>query len=190
MSYKDGTPVTKIFAELIINDIVFKNSMGTYKPSRFGNGWFDHFRSSYDCKIEDCYINVDGMWITRDKTSTDGRGNNINYHRFFWRIEPNYCCAGKPFYSAEKQAELFNKSETKKFIITSGRHSICLEWFKFLPPTETCWGLTQGPVYITVYKGSERIWTGTKSVRDKGWKKEFTEYIMEQFKWDPTQKDD
>jgi hypothetical protein len=187
---KDGTPVTFIFAKHITNLIEALTKSSIYYPSRFAGDCGDHCRS-YECKANECHKGLDGRWITDKLTAHNGRDRHpVAYNRFFWRIEPNYSSYGQPSYSQERIAEIFAKSETKKVIHDTGRHSIILEWFEFLPPTETCWGLRQGPVYVTIYnERDKRIWTGTKSIKDRGWKKEFTEFIVEYFKWDPTRKD-
>jgi hypothetical protein len=186
---KDGTLITTIFAKFIISKIETMNMSSIYIPGGFKNGWFDSPSTNYECKAEDCYLNADGMWVTKTNTSTDGRGNYINQNRFLWRIEPNYCCAGKPFFSAERINYLYKKSETKKTLITSGKSAICLEWFEFKHPTDTCWGLSQGPVYVTVYENHKRIKTISKSINEKGWKKEFIEFVETYYKWNPNAKD-
>ena len=186
---KDGTPVTVILAKYMISMIEALNMSSIFYPSRFAYGCGDHM-GKYECKAEDCHRGPDGRWITNKKTAYDGRSRDpAAYNRFFWRIEPNYCIHGKPCFDAGQIAAIFEKSETKKVIHETGRHSICLEWFKFDLPTETCWGLRQGPVYVSVYEYDKRIWTGNISIEKRGWKKEFSDFIIEHFKWDPNNKE-
>jgi len=182
---RDGTLITTIFARHVINLIDSRQSIMPYYPDDFKNGFSDRHHIDYECALKDCHLGPDGMWITNEKTSTDGCGNYINYDRFLWRIEPNYCCRGKPMYTADDRYKLFKASETKKTIISSNNHSICIEWFEFDQkfPTENVWGLKMGKVYITVYKEDKRIWTSKKNICEKGWKKEFTTFIEEHFKW-------
>lgn len=183
-----GIPVTTIFAKHMINLIKALTEGTTFYPSRFA-GEGDRNRS-YECKIEDCHRESDGRWVTNNKTAHNGRDRYpVDYTRFFWRIEPNYCVHGKPFFSADRIAEIFKKSETKKVMHQTGRHSVCLEWFKFDPPTETCWGLRQGPVHVTVYDRDKCIWISKKNIHELGWQKEFIEFIEDYFKWDPNRKD-
>jgi len=179
-----GKFITTLFAEAIISKIDSTyNICGASIPESFKNGWFDSLRLSYECSLKDCRLNADGLWITNKLTSTDGRGNDINYNRFFWRIEPNYCAYGKPMFDAEKIYKLFKASETKKVLVETGKGSVCLEWFEFLYPTKTCWGLRQGPVHITVYEDGNRVWTSKKEVYKTGWKKEFIEFIEKRYEW-------
>lgn len=181
----DGKFVTEIFAKQMIG--IIDGMDLTFYPSRFSFGCGDR-NSSYECKAKDCHKAADGRWVTNHNTAHDGRSREpVAPNRFLWRIEPNYCIHGKPFFSAQQIADIFARSETKKVIHETNRHSVCLEWFKFDYPTDNIWGLRQGPVHITVWEHHNRIWTGKKSIRDRGWKKEFTEYIMEYFKWDPSQ---
>jgi len=175
MAKNDGTPVTVIFAKHMVNMIEAKNMSPIYYPEGFDDGKYGE-HSSYECKENECHKSPDGRWITNQPTADRA-------HRFFWRIEPNYNCYGKPSFSAEKKKDLFNKSETKKVIHETNKHSICLEWFKFDLPTEVIWGLGQGPVYITIYEGNEKVWTGKTPIDQRGWKKEFTDFIVEYFKW-------
>jgi hypothetical protein len=186
---KDGTPITTIFAKYMTNLIDALTMNTIYYPSRFKAEHGDGY-DSYECKEQDCHKGPDGRWVTNKLTARDGRTRDpVAYTRFFWRIEPNYCSYGKPFFSAEKIATIFKNSETKKVVLGTGRHSICLEWFKFDYPTENCWGLRQGPVHVTIYDQNKRIWTSKQSIGERGWRKEFKEFIEEYFKWDPNRKE-
>lgn len=141
-----------IFGKQLINKI--ESLYFCSIPRIFRYPWYEYIRYNYECEEENCYRDVDGYWITKSET-------NEEFYKFIWRIHPNYCCYGKPYYSSDEIEEIFKKSETKKYILRMNNFEVCLEWDGFNPPTRTHWGLEMKDPYITIYKNKEKIYKGS-----------------------------
>lgn len=175
--------VTTLFAKEIIAIIQSKTKFSSYTPDRFKCNWFERIHNSYEKRITDCHIDTDGYWKSNDMDGHDGKSHGYtHYEKFFWRIEPNYCTAGRPCYDQSRIDQIYKMSETKKVLIGMNKSQVCLEWDGFDSPTETCWGLRMKPVHITIYENGNKIFTGM-SIHKTGWKKELTTFIEEYYKY-------
>lgn len=170
---------TTFFAENIINNIESKMSLITSIgiPEKFKVNWFENIKFEDEKNIDDCILDSDGFWIEKVKSGHDGKSHNsTHYQKFWWRIAPNYCVYGQPYYSSEQINEIYLNSERRKDIIKLNDFCVSLEWDGFDSSTKTCWGLRMKPIHITVYHKSINVFTGM-SIFKRGWKKEFIEFI-------------
>jgi hypothetical protein len=158
----------------IIEAMQTKGSMNSHMPESFKSNWFEWVHNSYEAKESECTLDVDGLWILNKPNHNNQRV------KFFWRIEPNYCTAGQPCYSTDRIVEIFKNSEHKKSVLKLSKSEVCLEWFGFDGPTNTCWGLSQKPVHVTMYEEGIRI---SCIEMKRGWKKEFTKFIEDYYIW-------
>lgn len=128
---------------------------------------------------ECCTLDMDGYWISNKYDVHDGKTRNGYTHpkKFLWRVEPNYCTAGRPSYSSEKIKEIYEKSETKKYLLKLHKFEICLEWDGFNLPTETCWGLEMKPVYLSIYSEGNKVFSSIP-IHQRGFKKQVTEFLL------------
>lgn len=178
-----GKFITELFAKQITNKIEALNFQSSYIPEGFKQTWFENVSTTGDYKIEDCILDVDGYWRSKEMDSGNGRGENTQYHKFLWRLEPTYCVHGRPFYSQEQIAEFYKKSEAKKSVLKLTKSEVCLEWDGFDSPTETNWGLRMRQPFVTIYENEVLIFKGEISIYKRGWKKELTDFVMEYYKW-------
>lgn len=174
-----GKLVTLIFAENILKRIDAAFPHTVFFPEKFKESWFESIDYYYECKVENCRMDTDGLWVM-DVPQT--RGSHYHQKKFYWRIEPNYCTAGRPIYTSDEIADIFAKSETKKDIVKMYKSQICLEWDGFDMPTETCWGLRKRPNFITIYEDGKRIYKGLP-MNQRGYKKHFIDFVMEYYKF-------
>lgn len=177
-----GKFITEIFANKIISMIEAKMNISFYMPEQFKTTWFEGADFKQEYKAENCIMDEDGFWRSKKMDSGNGRGQNTQYKKFWWRIEPNYSCAGRPCYSQEKIEEIYRNSETKKYILKFVKSQVCLEWDGFDPPTGTCWGLRMKTPYITIYENGKQIYKGLP-IFCKGYKKHLRDFIMEYYKY-------
>jgi hypothetical protein len=114
--------------------------------------WF--YTNSIDCKIDECFKREDGLWEQKDKINTHmPHGGQIKIG--IWRIEPNYCCHGRPIYTPGKVQEYLDKSETEKVLYVHNGYEFVWKWDYFDMPTDICWGLRQGPRFFELRKDGE-----------------------------------
>lgn len=167
-----GKLVSQLFAENLIKMIDAKHNSGVsvYLPDAMKGHWFESVRYSYEMKEEDCHLDTDGYWISNRET------HNKVLVKFWWRIEPNYCTAGRPSHPLGFEEKTYKNSENKKTILKTSKTEICLEWDGFDPPTETYWGLRMKPIYVSIYERGRQIYSGP-SMKNRGWKKHLTEFI-------------
>lgn len=176
---------TTVFAENIIKNIEAKLSLisSINIPEFFKVNWFENIRYEDEKNAEDCILDSDGFWIEKVKSGHDGKSHGAtHFQKFWWRIAPNYCVHGQPSYSSERIAQIYLNSETRKDIMKLNDFCISLEWDGFDMPTKTNWGLRMQPIHITVYHKSEKVFNGM-SIHQRGWKKEFIEFIEEYGKY-------
>jgi len=170
--------VTTKFAKDLIRVIETKllhGSMGFYIPDRFKAHWIERVFIDYEATVDQCTLDSDGLWVLNEPN------HNNHLVKFFWRIEPNYCTAGRPLYDTDMVNTIFNNSEHKKSILKFKESEVCLEWFGFNPPTDTCWGLRKKPTNVTIYHNGTQIFCVELG---KGWKKQLTEFIEEYYAWE------
>jgi hypothetical protein len=110
------------------------------------------FTWSIDSKIESCFLRPDGLWQSKEKINTHCNDGGT-YKIGIWRIEPNYNFNGQPCYDSNRVYGFFKKSETRKVLLTHDGYDYVWRWAEFLPPTETCWGLRQGPTFFEMCQG-------------------------------------
>jgi|GEM_PF-6346614 len=146
-------------------------------PENFKRTWFESIKLCGEYTLKDCIKDNDGYWRSKEMNSTDGLGHITQYSKFIWRIEPNYCTLGKPHYTKEKIKEIFEKSETKKYIFNFVKSQICLEWDGFNMPTETRWGLYMKDPFISIYENEKLIYKGI-SIYKKGYKKHLLDFLI------------
>lgn len=173
-----GKLITTCFAEdliKIIETMLIKGSMSMHIPDKFKSSWFEWVHREYEAKVSDCTLDVDGLWILN---KPNHNGQRV---KFFWRIEPNYCTAGRPCYSTDQVVNFFMNSEHRKSVLKLDKTEVCLEWFGFDSPTETCWGLRPKPVHVTIYENSTQIACIEMA---RGWKKELTKFIDDYYIWE------
>ncbi len=143
-----GKTITSIFAERIVKTIQhYEMHANTFCiPDRFKMSWFEMSHNNFECKAKECVMEQDGLW-------KDNKGR-----KFWWRIEPNYCTAGRPSYGSDREEEIWKKTETKKVLINMLKSQVCLELNPFLPPTATCWGLRFNSYRVTIYEHGKLIY--------------------------------
>jgi hypothetical protein len=175
--------ITEIFAEQIIDKVRCLYFGSMFFPDSFKTTWFEGVNPTGQYKIENCILDDDGLWRSKEMDSSDGKGHNTQYTKFLWRIEPNYCTAGRISYSQEQINEFYRKSETKKYLLKFVKSQVCLEWDGFDLPTETHWGLRQRAPFITIYENGERIYRGI-SIYNSKYKKHLKTFIMSYYSWE------
>lgn len=149
-------------------------------PDHLKINWFEMIRPTGEYTEEQCFKDVDGYWKSNKKDCTDGKGNYTHHTKFIWRLEPNYCTGGRPSYSSEREREIYNKSETKKYLISLENFKVCLEWDGFDSPTETCWGLRMKKPYISIYENDVKVYSGL-SLFQKGYKKHLVDFLVNNY---------
>lgn len=152
------------------------HSSSSLIPDRAKISWFEDIKHKFECKAEDCELEVDGLW----KEKKTGR-------KFWWRIHPNYCTAGRPFYTSTKEKEIWDNSETKKVLLNLQKTQICLELLPFLQPTDTSWGMRWNGYRVTIYEHGNKIYDGLPCSK-RGWKKHLQEFILETYKYNKNHK--
>ncbi len=173
--------VTTLFAKKIISMIESKMGLSFYVPDRFKTTWFESIEFKGEYKKSDCILDEDGFWRSKKMDSGNGKGKDTQYHKFWWRIEPNYSTGGRPCYNSGVEQEIYNKSEKSKVILSYVKSQICLEWEGFDPPTETCWGLRMRMPYVTIYENGRLIYKNPFRLNQKGWKKDFMKFVDEYY---------
>lgn len=130
------------------------------------------FTFERECKMEDCFKRPDGLW--QDK--------RLHYsgdkHIFIWRLSPNYCVQGKPFFSAQRRYDLFKSSETSKVLLTEQDLEFRWEWYEWDQhyPSDNVWGLKMTTPTIAVYRKGTRIFH-VKNPSVSGGKKELRKFL-------------
>lgn len=174
---------TTYFAKKLIDLVQLKMDLctGINLPDTFKCNWFENIRFENEMTAEKCHLDSDGYWIENNKSGHDGKSREYtHFQKFWWRIEPNYCTAGRPYYSSDFIEQIYRKSETRKDIYKLNNFTFALEWDGFDLPTETCWGLRMKPIHIVVYSNDyhKKIYVGLPiNVRKQGWKKDFINFI-------------
>ena len=121
------------------------------------------FGWSNECNPCDCFKRPDGLWEQYNKINTHmPHGGNIKI--FLWRIDPNYCCAGRPIYTHDRQQQFLQNSETEKILVTQDNYEFVWKWNTIILPTTTCWGIKMGaPYYELRINGIIEIQTPIKA---------------------------
>jgi hypothetical protein len=111
------------------------------------------FGYAYECNPSYCFKRPDGLWQKNEKINTHlpHGGSTVI---FLWRLEPNYCCAGRPVYTADRVHQFLTNSETEKVILTIGDYTFSWKWDTVKMPTATCWGMKMGYPYYELRKGT------------------------------------
>jgi len=144
-----------------------ENIVGFGRPNR-EDYW--PFGFEHESKIEDCFKRDDGLWQLKKNINQHDygcghcRGNIVI---FIWRIEPNYCCAGQPCFSAQEVHDKFVKSETRKILLSHDGYDYVWRWAEFLYPTSNHWGLRQGPTFFEMCKDGKCLVRAEKKTEFK-----------------------
>ena len=176
-----GKRTSEIFCEKLIDIIESKMDISFNLPDKFKRTWFEGISLQDEYTVDDCILDSDGFWRSKEMDGTDGRGHNTQYRKFWWRIEPNYCRHCKIHYSDDERAEIYAKSETKKFVLNMTKSQVCLEWDGFDLPTETHWGLRMRPIFVTIYEDGQKIYSGPP-INARGWKKHLADFINDYYR--------
>lgn len=143
-------PISRFFNE--IKKLEKASMIRHTHPETREKYWFS--TNSIDCKANECFKRDDGLWEQKGKINTHmPHGGQIKIG--IWRIEPNYCCAGRPIYSSKQIREYLDKSETEKILHVYNGYEFVWSWDYFDMPTKDCWGLRQGERFFELRKDGE-----------------------------------
>jgi hypothetical protein len=109
------------------------------------------FGNSCECKADECFLRDDGLWETKQLLNT---GMHKYRRIFIWRILPNY---GSTRYSAERQAEFLQCSETEKVLLTHDEYEFVWLWDTIHGPNEWVWGMDIGPRHYVLRKCGKEV---------------------------------
>jgi hypothetical protein len=99
------------------------------------------FSLNHEEYAKDCTRRADGSW----ESIWYQYGHYRRRFIFIWREFPNYCCAGKPYYTWSQQTEYLEKSETEKILYEYKGLEFIWMWDEIIPPTYIVWGMKSGP---------------------------------------------
>ena len=129
----------------------------------YGFGWQD--RDENDVRImtwythenheSDCIKREDGLW----ESKPESYGRDTRKFIFIWREHPNYCCAGKPYYSHNEVGDFLANSETEKVLYTHGDFEFVWLWEDVTMPTNIVWGMRSGSKYYQLRHRGEVLVT-------------------------------
>lgn len=118
------------------------------------------FGRSRECFLKDCYKRADGLWQQHHKINTHAPNDKGGYGYdviFLWRIKPNYCCAGRPVCTSDKQQAFLDESETEKILYSIGEYDFVWRWDTIRKPTENVWGMDMGKTFFELRKDGDTI---------------------------------
>lgn len=121
------------------------------------------FGWSHESTPETCFKRPDGLWEGHKKLNTHlaHGGERVV---FLWRVEPNYCTAGRPVYTADRFRQFLENSETEKILIAQDGYEFVWKWATVVPPTKICWGMKMGKCFFELRKdGNVLIQTPVKA---------------------------
>jgi len=113
---------------------------------------------SHECEPKDCFLRPDGMW----ESYPESYGRYMRKFIFAWRIHPNYCCAGKPYFNWSQQKEFMDKSETDKVLYEYNGYEFVLYWYELTPPNHIVWGMKMGKTYFGMRYNGEHVMLPTR----------------------------
>jgi hypothetical protein len=152
-------PINRFFKEkkrleTELNNLAYKSN-GFSKTGVWGSLYDDHNHGEGN----ECKLLKEGIW----ESSYIRSGREHTKYSIF-KIYPNYCTAGRPYYSQEQLNSFYDKSETEKILATEDGYELVWMWDRWEPPTYCYWGFKpSGWGYILRKDGEELARAYTKT---------------------------
>lgn len=136
-------------------DVFLENYRKLYSTCAQMSNQESNPRMQYSIDLEtteqEVFKRPDGLWQTKQPD----RNGYITVFAFI--LGSKYCCQGQPIYTSEHFQAALDKSELERVLHTDGDYEYVWRWYEFLHPTNTCWGMRRGPLYLELRRKNGEV---------------------------------